>query len=716
MSAVPEVTSRSVDLTPYVPRVVVEWLRVSPEALRRELEGTLAFVDISGFTAMSERLASKGKLGAEEVNDVMNRTFTRLLDVAYASGGGLVKFGGDALLLFFSGDEHAARACDAAHGMRQALRDLGRPETSAGPVTLKMHAGIHSHSFAFFLVGETHRELLLAGPGVTRTVEMEASSEAGEILVSEETAATLPARLFGASKGGGRLLKTAPGVIGHVAPLPSLDGLDLGVCIPPPIRRYLEGGSAEPEHRQASIAFIHFGGLDALLAEQSADDVAHVLHELVSIVQREADEHGVCLLETDIDRDGGKIILVAGVPRTEGEDEERLLRTVRGIADAHTYLPLRIGVSRGRVFAGEVGARFRRTYTILGGTAALAARLMARAEPRQIVTTPDVLERSRTAFETTELEPFLLKGIPEPVIAHDVRAVAAERETAPEAQLPFVGRERELAMLGAALAPVRMGFGNMAELIGEPGLGKSRLVAELQAQAGDLLCVTATCAQYEASTPYFAFRGLLQSLLDLPQNGSAPARLRERVEELDPELLPWLPLVALPLDLTVEPTKEVEELQPAFRRARLHGVVESLLGKLLPEPTLLVIEDVHWMDEASSDLLRHLGDQVSTKPWLICATRRPVEGGFSAADGVPPIPSMTVQLQPLSAEAAKALVGHAVEKGLLQHEASAIADRAGGNPLFLQELIASSAAPEEEALPGERRGGRRHPDRPAAAG
>jgi class 3 adenylate cyclase/tetratricopeptide (TPR) repeat protein len=699
VTAVPETTSTSVDLTPYVPRVVVDWLRTSPETRRRELEGTLAFVDISGFTAMSERLAQKGKLGAEEVTDVMNLTFSRLLDVAYALGGGLLKFGGDALLLFFSDDDHAARACDAAYGMRKALRELGRPQTSAGPVTLRMHVGVHSDTFDFFLVGDSHRELLLTGPGVTRTVEMEAGAEAGEILVSEETAATLPDRLFGEEKEGGRLLKSPPGAAGELEPLPPLEGLDLGVCVPPPIRQHLEAGRAEPEHRQASVAFVHFGGVDDLLAEGGADELADALEELVTATQRVADEHGVTFLETDIDRDGGKLILVAGAPRTQGEDEERILRTARGIADAHIRLPLRIGVSRGRVFAGEVGARFRRTYTILGTTAALAARLMGKAQPGQLLTTPDVLERSRSAFETTELEPFALKGIPEPVRAHDVHVIADEVQAAPEQRLPFVGRERELAILLAALGPVRMGFGNIVELIGEPGMGKSRLVEELQAQAPDLLTVTAACAQYEASTPYFAFRGLLRSLLELPQNGAAPSRLRERIEELDPHLVPWLPLVALPLDVPVEPTKEVEELQPAFRRARLHGVVEAVLGKLISGPTLLVIEDVHWMDDASADLLRHLGGQVSTKPWLLCATRRPVEGGFSAAEGVPPIPAMTIQLQPLDADAAQALVGAAAAEGMLQHEVSAITDRAGGNPLFLQELVASSRAPEEEALP-----------------
>ncbi len=523
MTAVSETTS--VDLTPYVPRVVVDWLRASPDARRRELEGTLAFVDISGFTTMSERLAQKGKLGAEEVTGVMNSTFSRLLEVAYASGGGLLKFGGDALLVFFSGADHAARACDAAYGMRKALRELGRPQTSAGPVTLKMHVGIHSDTFDFFLVGDSHRELLVTGPGVTRAVEMESAAEAGEILVSDETAATLPARLFGEERDGGRLLKSPPGALGALEPLPPLDGLDLGTCVPPPVRRRLEAGNAEPEHRQASVAFVHFGGVDDLLAERSPDELADALDELVRTAQRVAGEHGVTFLETDIDRDGGKLILVAGAPQTEGEDEERILRTARGIADAYGALPLRMGVSRGRVFAGEVGAEFRRTYTILGKTAALAARLMGKAQPGQLLTTADVLERSRSAFETAELEPFDLKGIPEPVVALDVLAVAGAAQAVAE-RLPFVGRERELAILSAAVGPVRMGFGNIVELIGDPGMGKSRLVEELQAQAPDLVTVTASCEQYEASTPYFAFRGLLRGLLDVPHNGAAPARLR----------------------------------------------------------------------------------------------------------------------------------------------------------------------------------------------
>jgi class 3 adenylate cyclase/tetratricopeptide (TPR) repeat protein len=700
-----ELGAQRPDLVPYIPRVVVEWLRTEPERTWREIDGTLAFVDISGFTAMSERLARQGKVGAEEVTEVMNRTFTHLLDVAYDNGGGLVKFGGDALLLLFTGENDTARAARAAFGMRKALRDLGPPKTSAGQVTLKMHVGIHTGTFHFFLVGSTHRELLITGPAASETVELEDASEAGDILLSPAAAGALPGQVIGDTKGGGILLRSDVALRNvEAAPLPPLrgtDDLEIGRCVPAPIRDHLAAGPAEPEHRQATIAFVHFDGTDALIRDEGPAAAAEALEELVVAVQEAAGEHEVCLFESDIDADGGKLVLVAGVPQSAGGDEERMLRTVCAVAAANARLPLRIGLHRGRVFAGEVGAPFRRTYTILGETAAVAARLMARAAPGQVLATPDVLERSRTTFDSTELEPFRVKGKSEPLRARDVHAVAGTRELEMH-HLPFVGRERELAVVGAALAPVRIGFGSFVELSGDPGMGKSRLVEELRAQCPDLRQVQAGCEQYEMATAYFAFRGLLRSMLEVTADGN-PSRttehLHDRLSQIAPDLVPWIPLLAIPLDVEVRNTREVDELQPAFRRARLHGVVEELLAALLPEPALLVFEDVHWMDEASCDLLRHLGGQVSKRPWLICATRRPVPGGFLAAEGVPPVPAMTIVLEPLTEEAAAALVEATAGAGMFEHEVSAITERAGGNPLFLQELVASPRAEEEEPLP-----------------
>src|SRR6266545_3727173 len=112
-------------LRPYIPPFLIEWLRAGPATPYAEPEGTLAFVDISGFTSMCERLARRGKVGAEEINDVLDDCFTQLLSIAYDDGGGVLKWGGDAVLLLFTGPDHALRACRAAHRMRARLRRIG---------------------------------------------------------------------------------------------------------------------------------------------------------------------------------------------------------------------------------------------------------------------------------------------------------------------------------------------------------------------------------------------------------------------------------------------------------------------------------------------------------------------------------------------------------------------------------------------------------------
>jgi class 3 adenylate cyclase/tetratricopeptide (TPR) repeat protein len=691
-------------LLPFLPRLTVEWLAGEPDRRWLQRAGTLAFVDISGFTAMSERLSALGRAGAEEVTDVMNATFARLLAEAYSFGGGLLKFGGDALLLFFDGDGHELRGAAASAAMRDALSEIARPRTSVGEVELRMHVGIHSGSFLFFLVGDSHRELLVTGPGATRTVEMEAASEAGEILLSPETAACVPEACIGEVKGPGVLLIGRPKTTGEVTAVAAPDGALLEQAIPLPLRaQLLQVGRFEGEHRNGAIGFVKFSGVDDLLVERGAAGAAEALDDVVRTIQRAADEHRVTFLESDVDRNGGRIVLVAGAPQTAGDDEERLLRTLRTVLDAPRPLRLHVGASRGRVFTGQVGAEFRRTYTVLGDTAALAARLMARAEADQLLVAEAVFERAGATFQATALEPFMVKGKTEPVQAYAVEAFAISKADAPRRlQLPFVDRERERAVLNAAVAPVRMGFGSLVELVGEPGLGKSRLTEELRSYCEEWPMLTATCEQYESTTPYHPFRPLLRSLLSLEPGedpGANRAALAQRLKEIDPELPPWSPLLAAPLDIEMESTPEVDELEPAFRRARLHGVVGTVLAKLVDEPTFFLFEDVHWMDEASSDLLRYLGTQLSTHPWLACATRRPGPGGFTAAEGVPPVPALTLRLEPLPADDARKLVEAAAGRELGDEELAAVTERGAGNPLFLQELASAGGGDDAEQLP-----------------
>ena len=199
-------------LLPYVPVLATTWLEESPEETSRVLEGTLAFVDISGFTSLTEKLAVRGKAGAEEMTGYLNETFAELLSIAYENGAELMKWGGDAVLLWYSGESHAARASDAAWRMQHIMRRIGQLKTSSGRAILRMSVGIHTGVFHFFLVGSLHKELIIAGPSATATAHLEGVAEAGEIVISHETARQLPPKAVGPAKADGILVASATGL------------------------------------------------------------------------------------------------------------------------------------------------------------------------------------------------------------------------------------------------------------------------------------------------------------------------------------------------------------------------------------------------------------------------------------------------------------------------------------------------------------------------
>ncbi len=679
----------SVRLRPYVPRLVVDWLREQPDDLYQEIEGSLAFVDISGFTTLTERLARRGKVGAEEMSDALNSTFAALLAEAYEEGAGLVKWGGDAVLLLFDGAEHASRACRAAHRMRATMRQVGRLETSVGRVTLRMSVGIHSGTFHFFLVGDPdhHRELIVSGPAASRTAEMEAQANAGEIVISAQTAALLEPRVVGEASGEGFKLRSVPDapVVG-IQPAKDVRDLDLRRVIPEGIRQHLLADPGEAEHRTIAVAFVQFSGTDALLEQAGPAALADALDTALRNVQDATSANGVTFFETDINRDGGKIMLTAGAPRSLGHDEERMLRAARLVVERIGELPLRIGVNRGPVFSGDFGPEFRKTYSVKGDAVNLAARVMGKAAPGQLLATRAVVERSRTVFETEELPPFTVKGKSEVVEASSIGLRAGARVTG-HADLPLVGREAEMAVLVGALDDARQRRGRLVELVGEPGIGKSRLVEELQREATDATVLLAGCEEYESSTAYFPFRRLLREVLGIP--AAAPAdqvleRLVHRVEANAPELLPWLPLVGVPLDVAIPETAKTARLDERFRKSRVEEVTAAVLALALPTTTLLVFDDVHLMDEASTELLSRIVARVADLPWFVLTTRREELGGFHAGPGQ----AIEVRPGPLDAAAALAMIGaQTAAAPLPPHELAILTKRAGGNPLFLQGLI-----------------------------
>ena len=671
------------DLTPYVSRFLLGWEQRYGDTQHQAVEGSLVFADVSGFTRLSERLAKAGgKVGAEQMTDVINSLFGDLLMVAARRGGEMLKYGGDALLLLFLGEHHAPQAAAACHEMQARLHEIGRVETGAGPVRLRMSVGLHSGTFDMFRVGTAHTELVVAGPGATTTCAMEAAADAGEILLSGSAARLLDPRVLGAAKAGGTLLRRLPDApMAETEPVPPQPHADRFLSTR--LAMHLSEGAVDPDHRVATVAFLHLIGIDDRLASQPPAEVAVALHDTMSTVQEVLHDLEVTFLATDVIANGTKVMASAGAPTAVEAGDERVLRALTRLRDAGTPLPIRAGAHRGHVFAGDVGPPFRRTYTTIGDVTNTAARVMGQATAGQVLALASVLDQV-PACGSTPQPSFVAKGKAEPLVpflvgdCHD----APERSPAAPDALPFLGRSEALSELQEGATAAAEGRGRAVEVVGDAGIGKSRLLHELAAPA--MRRVVVRCEPYQRQTAYFAVRHLLAPALGVVGDLDT---LRDRLAAVAPDLLAWAPLLAAVFDLEADDTPETRVLEGPNRRARTSRLVEELLDRSLDRPTLLVIEDVHWVDDASGEVLRHLETVVAARPWFLVSTRRPEPAAYQAA--------ASISLGPLDDAEVAALIGAARRAAPLPpHRAGALAARCGGNPLFLEELLHSADADE----------------------
>ena len=689
-------------LGPYVPTLVLQWLRDRPEERHRAVDCTLVFADISGFTRLTEMLGARGKIGAEEVAELINATFEPLLAAAYEYGAGLIKWGGDATLLFFQGAEHAARACRASYEMQRVMNAKRSLRTSRGPLRLRMSVGIHSGVCDFFLLGhDDHRDLVVTGPAVTTLTEMEKVAGPGQIVVSDGTATALAAtgrRRPSTPLEGGWLLRRAPELQMRAAGRETLDfaGVDASVALCRNLREHILGRGLESEHRHAAIGFVKFTGVDRLLRERGAGATQMALEHIITTLQSAAAANEVTYLATDVGPDGGKVILSAGAPRGVGHDEDRMIATLRSALDADGVIPLGAGATSGRAFAGDYGPSYRRTYSLIGDCVNLAARLAQHAGDGELLATRELVAHSSRSFATTEHPPFAAKGKRAPVRA--LRIGVPTTATAGFDSAPLMGRDEELATLLRAARAAADGAGQVVEVVGEPGMGKSRLLAEVEATAeADVLWLDGDA--YAGVRPYAPFERLLRDRWEIP--AAAPpaelaARLTEVVAERAPNLSPWLPLIATVAGVEVASTREVNETDPTQRKQKLEEVTSEFLGLILPGARILIFNDVHLMDDASRDLIARLAADTVSRWWLLVVSRRP--------DSPSPLgeePAERIELGALrDAVVAEMLARATADSPLPPQRLADLAQRAAGSPLFVRELVAQlQEGGDPDALP-----------------
>lgn len=662
-------------LVAFVPTLTVDMARKGDGNLHESVEGSMLSADISGFTALSESLADKGREGAEELTRLINSCFVALMDAAYGYGGEVLKFGGDAVLLMFRGDDHLRRAGRAAQAMQLVLRQT----SAARRADLTMTVGVAEGPFDVFLVGSNERELLVSGAAASEVIRLEASASHGETLASDRIAAALSDRRHhGATVIWDQPTTPASRTVGDA---------DLSPYVPATVAEQLGAFSdVGGEHRLVAIGFVAIGGVDQAIEALGGGQVADDLGALFDDIQRACRRYSVTALHSDIAPDGLKLVLSAGAPQATATPGDAMLKATLEIAMATSPFTIKQGVQVGRVFAGFLGSEYRRTYTLMGDPVNTAARMLGKAADRDVIAVHDVVLETRSVFIEEELEPFLVKGKSAPIVAHRILASTDEVRRRGD-WIPFVGRADELAVLERSVSS----GGTAIDIAGAGGSGKTRLVEESGAmiERSGYLRFQAVCSPYGGTAPYSLMRNLIRNGLGVDMHlddESTGELLTKVVRQFAPELSPVVPLLATAIGASVESTPEFEALAPEHRRDRLHEAMVRFLDEAFDRPIAFVAEDVHWVDDASRDLLAHIADQIKTKSWLVITTRRSEGRAEPEAGAATSSHRITMELGPIDDDAMRTIVLGNATLALSDQQVATVIERAAGNPLFAVEL------------------------------
>jgi class 3 adenylate cyclase/tetratricopeptide (TPR) repeat protein len=689
-------------LSSYVAALAARRLVGCHEPLREpdgeQFAAAALFADISGFTALTERLAGTGPAGIEELTELLNGCFGQVVQLVVDHGGDVVKFAGDALLALWPADGGLAGVTARAASCGLAMqRVLHASELAAGTrLSVRVGVGVGQVSAAHLGGVRGRWEFVVGGPAVTQTCSPEQLGRPGDVVLSPEGIDQVRELCAGepVPAGPGR----APGLrVTMVQPLPPVTplvgaarqaaGAALRGYVPGAILARLDAGQSAwlSELRHVSVLFLRLPDLDDI-----TPGTLHEANDLVREVQEALYEYEGSVNKLGVDDKGATMVAAFGLPPVAHEDDPvRAVRAALGIQAQLRRHQLRhaIGIATGRAFCGSVGSELRREYTMIGRVVNRGARLMQTALDDLVCdrATYQVAE-AKLAFE--RLPPRQVKGVAEPVAVFRPRGLRPAR--APGRSL--VGRAQERGLLAERLAALCGGQGGVLLVEGEAGIGKSRLLDELVAQAAGqpVRKLVGAADAIRTTTPYHAWRGVFESLFDLTDISETEVRRTRVLEWLGgrPDLKRLAPLLGdvLPLDLPKD--EFIGELQGQVRADNTRRLlVGALWAASEQQPLLIVLEDAHWCDSASWALAWLVSQQVP-RMLMVLALRplaEPVPDEYQRLNRAPG--AQQLRLDPLPADDVAALVRQRLGvTSLPQPVAELIGEHAGGNPFFSEEL------------------------------
>jgi class 3 adenylate cyclase/tetratricopeptide (TPR) repeat protein len=658
-------------------------------------------MDLSGFTYMTEDLMDQGTEGAEMLSDVINKLFDTPIHRVYARGGHIATFAGDAFTAVFPGRPAAvaAQAAAAAAEIAEYLEQHRRVETPYGRYRIAARIGVGAGTVEWGVTEAGRRNAYyVRGDAIRRAVGVLEEADTREILLDPDTveaATTAGAPL--STRGHGNFFL--------------LDDLDAGGIDPPQDAEEPAEVNAEAMQAFFPPSVVGYSGrgefrrVTAVFVSLSDVEDADRLDEAVTEILELSEEFGGYFNLLDYGDKGHVALLVFGAPTAHEQDLQRgvdfasaLTRRLSGGSGA--------GVAEGIVYAGLVGSARRATYTVLGATANLAARLMQRAEDGDVLVAGSTAERIERQYELTSHGRREIKGFDEPVEIYRVGAPTHNEERPFHG--PFVGREEPFTYVKEMVAAVAAGRpSGIASIYGEAGLGKSRLVHEVLETAPENVRVIHLEVDPVLKKSFNPFVRFLTLRFALPRGEEARrAAFEQGFEEFTSALAaveneaygdePATSAAMLTRNRSILGAvlgirwedSLYEQLDP---RARFDNTVyvlaELIRAHAFLSPVVCVVDGVHALDADSPQPLQYLNRIVGDLPFAMITTARPDEEQDLLPQLENPHGTTSFALAPFSREETATLLEKRLGGTPQDSLVETISEKTGGNPFYFDQMI-----------------------------
>jgi len=459
--------------------------------------------------------------------------------------------------------------------------------------------------------------------------------------------------------------------------------------------------AVEGERKQVTVLFADLKGSMELLADRDPEEARKLLDPVLERMMEAVHRYEGTVNQVM----GDGIMALFGAPVAHEDHAVRacyaafdmqaaIRRYAEEVRRAHgVKVQIRVGLNSGEVVVRAIGSDLHMDYTAVGQTTHLAARMEQLADPGTILLTADTLRLAEGYIEVRPLGPVPVKGLDAPIDVYEMTGAGPLRSRLHAAAVRgltrFVGREGELEQLRQALGRAAAGHGQVLAIVGEPGVGKSRLVWEVthSHRTHGWLIVQASSVSYGKATPYLPVIDLLKSYFQV-EDRDDHRKIREKVTgkllTLDEVLKATLPAVLALLDVPIDDA-QWEALDPPQRRQRtLDSVKRLLLRESQAQPVLVVFEDLHWIDTETQALLDSLVESLPTVRLLLLVNYRP-EYQHTWANKTY---YAQLRLDPLAPESAEELLQVLLGSDTsLEPLKRLLIERTEGNPFFLEESV-----------------------------